>query len=206
MVYDVAIIGGGPAGATVGTLLKKYAPQLNVIILEKEAFPREHVGESQLPLVSVILDEMECWDKVEAAGFPIKIGATYTWGRDPEPWHFNFVPPEQFKGESRPAKFEGQRPKEHQNTDEIAKRTDHIQQSLKFSDHLPEKGWMVNDTFGLADISMSVGLAMLQGMMGYNLADWPKAQAFLGRAMERPSWQKIMVELKPILAQMQSKS
>lgn len=93
----------------MGTLLKKYAPQLNVIILEKETFPREHVGESQLPLVSVILDEMECWDKVEAAGFPIKIGATYTWGRNPEPWHFNFVPPEQFKDEPRPAKFEGQR-------------------------------------------------------------------------------------------------
>jgi len=107
--YDVAIIGGGPAGSTAGTLLKKYRPDLRVAILEKETFPRDHVGESQLPLISVILEEMGCWDKVEAAGFPIKIGATYTWGRDPQPWDFNFVPPEQFREEQRPATFEGQR-------------------------------------------------------------------------------------------------
>lgn len=107
--FDVAIIGGGPAGATAGTLLRKYMPALSVIIIEKETFPREHVGESQLPLISTILDEMGVWDKVEAANFPIKVGATYTWGRDPAPWDFNFVPPEQFRDEERPAKFEGQR-------------------------------------------------------------------------------------------------
>jgi flavin-dependent dehydrogenase len=106
---DVAIIGGGPAGATAGALLRKYMPSLSVVILEKERFPREHIGESQLPLISVILDEMGAWEKVEAADFPIKLGATYTWGRDPAPWHFNFVPPEQFQNKARPARFEGQR-------------------------------------------------------------------------------------------------
>ncbi len=107
--FDVAIVGGGPAGATAGALLRKYMPSFSVLILEKEKFPRDHVGESQLPLISTILDEMKVWDKVEAAGFPIKIGATYTWGRDPEPWHFNFIPPERFAIAERPAKFEGQR-------------------------------------------------------------------------------------------------
>ena len=108
-MYDVAIIGGGPAGSTAGSLLKKYRPDLNVIILEKTKFPRDHVGESQLPLIGVILDEMGCWDKVEAANFPIKVGAIYTWGRSQEPWHFNFIPPEQFQDTPRPALFEGQR-------------------------------------------------------------------------------------------------
>jgi len=107
--FDVAIMGGGPAGSTAGSLLKKHMPSLSVVILEKEAFPREHIGESQLPLIGVILDEMGAWDKVEAADFPIKLGATYKWGRDPEPWHFNFIPPEQFRNTKRPSQFEGQR-------------------------------------------------------------------------------------------------
>src|SRR5690348_4922960 len=107
--FDVAIIGGGPAGSTAGTILKKYAPELKVAILEREKFPRDHVGESQLPPVCTILNEMGCWDKVEAANFPIKIGATYRWGKSPELWDFEFIPATVFENEPRPAKYEGQR-------------------------------------------------------------------------------------------------
>lgn len=106
---DVAIVGGGPAGATAGAFLKKWAPSLDVAIIERERFPRDHVGESQLPPIMALLDEMGCWDKVEAAGFPIKIGATYRWGRSSELWHFEFIPGESFVDEPRPAKFTGQR-------------------------------------------------------------------------------------------------
>lgn len=109
MQYDVAIVGGGPAGSTAGTLLKKYNPDLKVVIIEREEFPRDHVGESQLPPISAILNEMGVWDKVEAADFPIKIGATYKWGAHPELWDFEFLPANQFKDEPRPAKYEGQR-------------------------------------------------------------------------------------------------
>ncbi len=108
-MIDVAIIGGGPAGSTAGSILKKYRPELNVLILERERFPRDHVGESQLPPISKILYEMGCWEKVEAADFPIKIGATYRWGKSPELWDFEFFPSQDFVDESRPAKFEGQR-------------------------------------------------------------------------------------------------
>ncbi len=106
---DVAIIGGGPTGTTVASLLRKYNPDLKVLILEKTKFPREHVGESQLPGISVILDEMGVWDKVEAANFPVKLGGSYTWGKDAEAWDFDFYPAEDFTDEERPAKFEGQR-------------------------------------------------------------------------------------------------
>ncbi len=109
MVYDVAIIGGGPSGSTLSTLLKKYDPKLNVIVLEREQFPREHVGESQLPPIGSVLDEMGVWDKVEAANFPIKIGATYRWGNTKDLWDFELYPAKQFKDEPRPAKYEGQR-------------------------------------------------------------------------------------------------
>ncbi|CAN5398070.1 hypothetical protein BH11ARM1_BH11ARM1_10490 [soil metagenome] len=105
---DVAIIGGGPAGTTTGTLLKKYGPDLKVLILEREKFPRDHVGESQLPAVSYVLDEMGVWDKVEAADFPVKIGATYKWGRTNELWDLDFIG-QPFQNSPRPGKFEGQR-------------------------------------------------------------------------------------------------
>lgn len=107
--YDVAIVGGSIVGATVASLLKKYNPDLRVIIIEKEKFPRDHIGESQLPSISPILEEMEVWDEVEAAGFPIKIGGTYTWGRNADKWDFDFYPVEKWRDEPRPAKYEGQR-------------------------------------------------------------------------------------------------
>ncbi len=107
--YDVAIIGGGPAGSTVGTLLRKYNPGLKILILEREQFPRDHVGESMLPLIGRILDEMDVWDKVEAAGFPIKIGATYRWGITDDLWDFEFLPDGKFDPASRPGTYTGQR-------------------------------------------------------------------------------------------------
>ena len=109
MTYDVAIVGGGPAGSTCGTLLKKYDPSLSVVILEREAFPREHVGESQLPPIGQILDEMGVWDEVERANFPIKVGATYKWGTTDELWDFELYPAHLFRDEPRPARYVGQR-------------------------------------------------------------------------------------------------
>ena len=43
-MYDVAIIGGGPAGSNAATLLAKTGRQ--VIVFEREKFPRFHIGES----------------------------------------------------------------------------------------------------------------------------------------------------------------
>lgn len=62
-----------------------------------------------MPPISQILVEMGCWDKVEAANFPIKIGATLRWGKNPELWDFEFFPAADFREEPRPAKFIGQR-------------------------------------------------------------------------------------------------
>lgn len=106
---DVAIVGGGPAGSCLGSLLRKYHPRLSVSIFERETFPREHVGESLLPIVSQVLDEMGCWDAVERANFPIKIGATYRWGTTPDLWDFEFLPCNEFRDEARPATYTGQR-------------------------------------------------------------------------------------------------
>ncbi|MFN9342582.1 MAG: FAD-dependent oxidoreductase, partial [Planctomycetota bacterium] len=68
--FDVAIIGGGPGGSTTAAYLRKYAPHLRVAVIEREEFPRDHVGESQLPPIGRVLHEIGAWDKIEAANFP----------------------------------------------------------------------------------------------------------------------------------------
>ncbi len=109
MHCDVAIIGGGPAGSTLATYLKMFKPDLEVCVFEREIFPRDHVGESQLPVISHYLHEMGVWDKIEAANFPIKIGATYKWGKTKDLWDFDFLAGGELVDEPRPAKYEGQR-------------------------------------------------------------------------------------------------
>ncbi len=54
--YDAIIIGGGPAGSTAATYLAKGGHR--VLVLEKERFPREHVGESLLPFCYAIFEEI----------------------------------------------------------------------------------------------------------------------------------------------------
>lgn len=108
--YDVAIVGGGPGGSTTGAMLRKHC-DARVLILEREQFPREHVGESQLPPIGRILEELGCWDEVEAANFPIKIGATLRWGRETNLWDFDFLPHGKLAPQARPAAYAGQRVK-----------------------------------------------------------------------------------------------
>lgn len=54
--YDVLIIGGGPSGSTLATYLAREG--VNVLVLEKEEFPREHVGESLLPFGYHIFEDL----------------------------------------------------------------------------------------------------------------------------------------------------
>jgi 2-polyprenyl-6-methoxyphenol hydroxylase-like FAD-dependent oxidoreductase len=109
MKVDVAIVGGGPGGSTVASFLKKHQPSLEVAILERDSFPRDHVGESQLPPTSRVLHELGAWDRIEAERFPIKIGASYTWGKTTEPWVFGFIPEAEIGDTTRPGKYEGWR-------------------------------------------------------------------------------------------------
>ena len=70
--YDVAIIGGGPAGSTAATLLSKAGRR--VIVLERERFPRFHIGESLLPFSMETFTRLGIHKKLLAAGFPEKFG------------------------------------------------------------------------------------------------------------------------------------
>ncbi|MEA3146334.1 MAG: hypothetical protein QOI53_1833 [Verrucomicrobiota bacterium] len=71
-VFDVAIIGGGPAGSSAGTLLAKAGRR--VVVFEKEKFPRFSVGESTLPATLNTLERMGVREKIDRGGFLIKHG------------------------------------------------------------------------------------------------------------------------------------
>lgn len=85
---DVAVIGGGPAGSSLATLLRQSG--YRVTLLERERFPRPHVGESMLPGVLFALAKTGALERVEKAGFTRKYGATYIWGRGRDPWTIRF--------------------------------------------------------------------------------------------------------------------
>ena len=75
MKYDAIVIGGGPGGSTVATLLARGGRR--VLLLEKEHFPRFHIGESMLPYNNPIFEEMGVMSELESQGFPMKLGAQF---------------------------------------------------------------------------------------------------------------------------------
>jgi flavin-dependent dehydrogenase len=85
---DVVVVGGGPAGSTAATLLARQG--LSVTLLERERFPRDHIGESLLPASMPILDALGVLPQIEAEGHLKKWGATMIWGATPEPWSWHF--------------------------------------------------------------------------------------------------------------------
>ena len=85
---DVIVIGGGPGGSTTATMLARKG--LRVLLLERDRFPRDHVGESLLPASMPVLQELGVLSAVQQAGFLPKWGATMVWGKDPVPWSWYF--------------------------------------------------------------------------------------------------------------------
>jgi FAD-dependent halogenase len=79
---DVVVIGGGPGGASAATVLAENG--LRVLVLERESFPRYHVGESLLPALWELWDRLGVTAQIEAAGFVVKQGISFGMFSDPE--------------------------------------------------------------------------------------------------------------------------
>src|SRR5882757_6055155 len=84
---DVLIIGAGPSGAVAGALLAQKGYE--VLVLERQVFPRFSIGESLLANSMQLLDEAGMFEAVMARGFQFKNGAAFVC--DEMYSEFNFV-------------------------------------------------------------------------------------------------------------------
>ena len=87
----VIIAGGGPAGSVAALCLRKLGRE--VVLFEREKFPRYRLGESLLPGTMSILSRLEVMDRIKAADFVQKRAATFIWGPEQAPWTFTFSTP-----------------------------------------------------------------------------------------------------------------
>src|ERR1700746_126282 len=87
-MYDVAIAGGAPAGSTAAALLARAGRR--AIVLEREKFPRFHIGESLLPFSMKAFTRMDLHQKFLGAGFMKKYGGEFFSGCREEGTKFYF--------------------------------------------------------------------------------------------------------------------
>jgi flavin-dependent dehydrogenase len=75
---DILIVGAGPAGSVAAGLLRQQGRQ--VLMLEREQFPRFSIGESLLPQSMEYIEAAGMLRDVVEAGFQYKNGAAFVWG------------------------------------------------------------------------------------------------------------------------------
>src|ERR1700754_3103624 len=87
-VYDAIVIGGGPAGSCASAILAEYGHR--VLVLEREKFPRYHIGESLIPFTFGPLERIGMIPKMKASHFVRKYSVTFVQpdGRRSQPFYF----------------------------------------------------------------------------------------------------------------------
>src|SRR5215510_10834978 len=85
---DVVVIGGGPAGSTVSTLLAQQG--VKVQLFERERFPRYHIGESLIPETYWVLKRLNMLPKMQQSHFVKKYSVQFVTdkGKLSEPFYF----------------------------------------------------------------------------------------------------------------------
>lgn len=86
--YEVVVVGGGPAGATVSTLLARHGHR--VLLLERARFPRHHIGESLMPETYHTFRRLGMLEKLKQSDFPRKESVQFVSasGQDSQPYYF----------------------------------------------------------------------------------------------------------------------
>jgi FADH2-dependent halogenase len=74
--YDAIVVGGGPSGSSYAITLARSGH--SVLVLEREQFPRFHIGESMLTYTADVLEQLGLLDRMCTAGFVIKHGIELT--------------------------------------------------------------------------------------------------------------------------------
>ena len=86
--YDVLIIGGGPAGSSSAAILAEHGHR--VLVLEREKFPRYHIGESMIPFTYQPMERLGLVPMMKASGFVKKYSVVFVPqnGRASQPFYF----------------------------------------------------------------------------------------------------------------------
>lgn len=92
--YDCIVLGGGPAGSTVAALVA--AGGRRTLLLERDAAPRPHAGESILPEAAGTLARLGLLERIDAERFPRKASVQFvdSAGRAAEPFRFRGEEPD----------------------------------------------------------------------------------------------------------------
>jgi len=86
--YDVVVVGGGPGGSTTSALLAEHGHK--VLLLERESFPRYHIGESLIPYTWFTLNRLGVIDWLRRSACPKKYSVQFVsiTGRVSQPFYF----------------------------------------------------------------------------------------------------------------------
>lgn len=86
--FDAIVVGGGPAGSTSAAVLAEHGRR--VLVLEKDRFPRYHVGESLMPFCYFPLERLGVVDELNQRGFTQKLSVQFVTqdGGKSQPFYF----------------------------------------------------------------------------------------------------------------------
>lgn len=81
-VADVAVIGGGPAGAATALALRGRDPSLEVVLVEASTYGEARVGEVLAPHAGALLEELGVYERFLAEGHLAGFGTSSSWGQE----------------------------------------------------------------------------------------------------------------------------
>jgi flavin-dependent dehydrogenase len=94
--YDCIVMGAGPSGSSTAALVAQAG--FSVLLVERDRFPRRHVGESLMPDSYFVFEKLGILDKMKQSGYAKKVGVQFVnhQGRESAPFLFRWNDPNEW--------------------------------------------------------------------------------------------------------------